>query len=134
MMSNNLCRAKSIVVAMASTLLATPLYAAWYSCPSPENVAAGQYAPFVLCSGKTANAKRLNMVYTNVFKKNNTYWGACKYRYADNIGEVSLKVPLQGAADVLPASGWLGTGGVYVCGFEPSSFIGPEKNPQFNVK
>lgn len=31
------------------------LYATWYSCPSASSVVDGNYAPFILCSGKTEN-------------------------------------------------------------------------------
>lgn len=128
--------ARKLVVAAltwSTIALAQTTYANWYSCPTPESIAKGEYAPFILCSGNISNAKSLNMIYTNVFKKSTTYLGVCKYRNPNTLAEVYFKVPLHGQNDVLPSSGWNGGGGLYMCGIEANGFILPDRNPQFNV-
>jgi hypothetical protein len=129
------CKRKIIVslFTAVTALIAGTSYASWYSCPTPSDIAAGHYAPFILCSGKVEDAKTLNMVYTNAFKNSSDYWGLCKYRNPNTLADVYVKIPIHGANDVTPtADNWLAMSGQYACGFEQRAYISPDKNPQFN--
>jgi len=123
----------ALLTAVNALMVIGTSYASWHSCPTASDVADGNYAPFILCSGNIENAKILNMVFTNAFNNNSDYWGLCKYQNPNTLATVYVKIPLHSAKDVTPsAENWLAMGGQYVCGFEQRAYISPDKNPQFN--